>query len=115
MADDEEEASFVGGIKLFQLDQLASPRLVSFAMIHHSIVRIFPRDDVISHFFVVGCLKQNENRWLDHHNAIVQLSLRAVLQTAQLKEETVYSKLLATEKVFLFLYTHILFYYLWQR
>lgn len=40
-----------------------------------------------------------KNRWLDHHNAIVQLSLRAVLQTAQLKEETIYSKLLSAEKV----------------
>ena len=57
MADDEEEASFIGGIKLFQLDQLASTRLVSFAMIHHSIVGLFPGDDVISHFFFVGCLK----------------------------------------------------------
>lgn len=38
-------------------------------------------------------------RWLLHHQAVVQLSLKAVSQTAQLKEETVYAKLMEAEKV----------------
>lgn len=38
-------------------------------------------------------------RWLLHHQAVVQLSLKAVSQTAQLREETVYAKLMEAEKV----------------
>lgn len=39
------------------------------------------------------------DRWLLHHQAVVQLSLKAVSQTAQLCEETVYAKLMVAEKV----------------
>lgn len=38
-------------------------------------------------------------RWLAHHQAVVQLSLSAVSQTAQLREETVYAKLMEANKV----------------
>ncbi|EFX86992.1 hypothetical protein DAPPUDRAFT_312479 [Daphnia pulex] len=40
------------------------------------------------------------DRWLLHHQAVVQLSLKAVSQTAQLREETVYAKLMEAEKGF---------------
>lgn len=39
------------------------------------------------------------DRWLKHHQAIVQLSLRAVAETAQLKEERVYAQFMSTDKV----------------
>lgn len=38
-------------------------------------------------------------RWLLHHGAVVQLSLRALWQTAQLREETVHHKLTSQKKV----------------
>lgn len=49
-------------------------------------------------------------RWLVHHGAVVQLSLMAVSQAAQLQEESVYHKLTSSNKVsqanddFLFLF-----------
>lgn len=38
-------------------------------------------------------------RWLTHHQSVVWLSLKAVSQTAQFREETVYSAFVSTNKV----------------
>jgi hypothetical protein len=38
-------------------------------------------------------------RWLAHHQSVVWLSLKAVRQTAQFREETVYSTFMASNKV----------------
>lgn len=58
-----------------------------------------------SHFSSFTLLRNNADllfvidRWLKHHQAIVQLSLRAVSETAQLKEERVYAQFMSTDKV----------------